>query len=175
MKKRILAGVTCAMVVCSVGVAAPVIQLENGESVAGYTHSHLNGEAFNGFYIQSALDDKLILGLDYSNGWGSYKEIDIYGQYQFKNNARFILGNRQYKWGSHHDDRLLYGVAANTPLGEKTTGYASLLLNSFETDWKLGLTYDIARNVSLDLNYRIRDMDYGGSSDGVGLGVNLKF
>lgn len=180
MKKRVLAGVACAMFISSVGFAAPVLNLEKSESLAGYTWSHLdNGystENFNGLFLQSAVGDQFILGIDYLKGSGiDFRETDIYGQYKFDKNARLILGNRQYKVGGYDENKLLYGVAANTQLAENTIGYASLLRDSLETDWKVGVTYEFALNTSLDLNYRYRDFDDWGSIKGFGLGLNYKF
>lgn len=180
MKKRVLAGVACAMFICSVGLAAPVINLEKGESLVGYTWSRLDFEGdkenFNGLFLQSAVGDKFILGIDYLKGSGiDFKETDIYGQYKFDQNARLILGNRQYKIGGYDENKLLYGIAANTQLAENTLGYASLLRDSLETDWKVGVAYEFAANTSLDLNYRYRDIDDGDSIKGFGLGLNYKF
>lgn len=168
------------MLISSAALAAPVLNLDKGESLAGYTWSHLDygdgSKNFNGLFLQSAVGDRFILGIDYSKGSGfDYKETDIYGQYKFDKNARLILGSRQYRGDGDRENKLLYGVAANTQLGHNTSGYASLLRDSWETDWKVGVTYALAANTSLDLNYRYRDIDDGDSIKGFGLGLNYKF
>jgi opacity protein-like surface antigen len=180
MKKRVLAGVVGAMFVCSVGFAAPVVDLQKGESTFGITHSNLKDSDdikydSKGYYIQHGVSDNLVLGIDMNKQPDfDWKVTDIYGQYKAAKNTSIILGNRQYK-GDESENKLLYGIAANTKLNEKTTGYASVLKTSFETQWTIGANYDISENIALDVNYKKSNFDEDYNEKGFGFGVSYKF
>lgn len=176
MKKKILAGLVGTMLVSSVCLAAaPVTELTKGETVIGYSYSDFEWHGFDidthGFYVEHGIADKFILGID-SNDLDGSTSTDFYGKYKLDKKVNLTLGFRDYEdWKS----KVTYGIEGSTVLGDKTVGYASLKLNSEETEWKVGATYAVAPQINLDLNYTSRDFDDSGAIKGIGVGINYKF
>lgn len=83
-----------------------------------------------------------------------------------------------------------FGVVASTPIGEKTTLWGSVAAGgSSLTNWEVGVAYEIAPNLELNVNYReVKASDFSGTaSDGTavttkdlkakgpGFGITYKF
>jgi opacity protein-like surface antigen len=176
MKRKVVAGFVGCMLLSSVGFAAPVVDLNKGESTIGYHYQDFDDHDSNGFSAQTALTDKLVLGAEYSKIDDiDFKTTDIYGAYQLDKNLSVVLGNRHYDVPGDNDDQVLYGLKGSTTLGKKSTGYASVLLTDDETEWQVGATYDVAKNVIFDANYKKRDFDDLSDTDGLGFGLTYKF
>ncbi|MEG6585329.1 outer membrane beta-barrel protein [Dendrosporobacter sp. 1207_IL3150] len=203
MKKKVLASIIGAMLVSSVGFAAPVTNLEAGQTSVGYNYSNLDftidgtkidSAGANGFYVEHAVNKNVIIGLEYNGGditktlGGDAlkledKETDFYVQYKVEKGIRLVLGTRNYDQslslngatvGSYDTNKVLYGVSFDTKLADKLDGYTTLLKTSDETEWRLGATYKVDEQTSIDVNYKNKDFD-GLELKGVGIGLNYKF
>lgn len=192
MKKKILSGLICSMLVASVGFAAPVLDLEKGQTAAGYNYSRFDFEAFgydlgketfDGFYVQHQLSDKLNLGLERGSIGSSGYELrltDLIAQYKLDDNVNLALGIRKYRasepGGSESDTKAAFGINGKTQLADNLTGYASYLKTSYEDEWKIGVNYQMSKTTYLDLNYAYHDVDdVDASFKGFGLGIGFTF
>ncbi|WP_333595445.1 hypothetical protein [Anaerospora hongkongensis] len=188
-----------------IAAAAPVTDLAKGETTAGYLYWNpkveiasydLGSHNANGFFVETALTDKVILGIETIKGDASAvvygvpgsadtRFTDVTIQYKVADNVRLIAGNRNYDTngsnayasGSISENKLLYGISGSTALGEKTTAYASVLQNSIGTDWQIGVNQTVSDNVTLNINYRYYDEDsiLDTKLKGVGAGIIYKF
>jgi opacity protein-like surface antigen len=191
MKKKVLAGLVGAMLVSSVGLAAPVVDLNRGETSIGYNYSSLdieiNGTPFDtsdsdGFYVEHALNDKVSVGVDHTKtpiefsgiNLGDMKVTDVYAKYKLNKNIYATLGNRNYNSDGEKTDEITIGLDGIKQLTEKVNGYAGLKSNDYETELQIGATYALTDVLNLDVNYKHHDYD-DGESKGFGLGVNYKF
>jgi opacity protein-like surface antigen len=120
MKKTLLTLAVTVALTSSVAMAAPLTDLQKGNSAAGYLywnpditskaygHSYDAGNVHaNGAYAETAVSDKVIVGIETISG-SSNKNIsgmnikedtrftDLTVQYKIDNNFRVIAGNRNY-------------------------------------------------------------------------------
>ncbi|SDF11326.1 outer membrane beta-barrel protein [Sporomusa acidovorans] len=82
-------------------------------------------------------------------------------------------------------NKIQFGVIGSTKLAEKTTAYAQVGVASNFTNWKVGVSQEIAPNVEFNVDYRrlkakkldfgIGDGEFDVSAKGVGFGVTYKF
>lgn len=172
MKKKILAGLIGTMLVSGIAMAAPVVSLEEGETVVGINHTNLDYEDIDGFFIENAASDKINVGLQHREGDFDGRETDIYAKYKLPQNVNLALGMRDY---SGAGNKLMFGAEVSTDLANKLTGYAGVRFTNLETEVNLGATYALTNQLSLDLNYLNKDYDHGGETDGVGFGINYRF
>jgi opacity protein-like surface antigen len=201
MKKKILVGITSAMLVASVGFAAPITDLTKGETNVGYNYSNLDfkvsGEKIdsagvNGLYLEHSLNDSAAVGIEYNSGDISKygisledKETDVYGRYKIEKNASLIMGMRSYDQSlkvdgiedtSYNSNKLLYGIGFNGKLGTNLNGYAAILATNIETEYRLGTTYQINDQANFDINYKSKDFDDSDAKlQGFGFGLFYKF
>lgn len=81
-------------------------------------------------------------------------------------------------------NKIQFGLVGSTKIADKTTAYASVGVASDFTNWKIGLSQEIAPNVEFNVDYRslkakslainnIGDVDV--TAKGVGFGVSYKF
>lgn len=209
MKKFLTALVAC-MAISSIAMAAPMTNLEKGESAAGYLYWNPKIEAqdggysfdagktnANGFYFENAISDKLILGIETIQGdktknlsgatvHADTRFTDITLQYKLDKNVRLIAGNRNYDTSGYitngvdnisinsSENKFIYGIGASTPIGNKTTAYATYLHDSYANDWQIGVNHDVSKDVALNVNYRYHDEDYV-TLKGIGAGLIYKF
>ncbi|MBP2643925.1 MAG: hypothetical protein H6Q67_1812 [Firmicutes bacterium] len=116
--KKLLLTLAALTLMTSVAVAAPIMDLQKDQVVAGYnywspdlkegSHTEANALTFNGLYLATALDKNIIIGLDYSTAnLGSanfydlhfssdYNMIDLNINYKVNKNIQLIAGNRNY-------------------------------------------------------------------------------
>lgn len=182
MKKKILSGLICSMLVASVGFAAPVLDLETNQTAAGYNYSRLDvegdKETFDGFYVQHQLSDKLNLGLERASMdllGGELRLVDFLGQYKLDDNVNLALGIRRYSGAGESETKVAFGINGKTQLADNVTGYASYLRTSYEDEWKIGATYQMSEKTYLDLNYAYHDADDDLTFKGFGLGIGFIF
>lgn len=178
MNKKILTILTGTMLTASVGFAAPLTDLQQGDSTIGYNHYNLSvyGEDLNddSFYLEHGISDKFILGVErnsYSYSDFSTKTTDVYAHYKLDPNFRLMLGNRDYDEGS----KVFYGIGASTNLGPRLDGYASVTTSSIATEWQTGLNYQLTDQTALHLGYKSYKEDDTDTADGVGFGLNYTF
>lgn len=178
MKKKIMTALTGAMLVASVGLAAPITDLDKGQTAIGYNHYNLDdGDNIDNdsFYLENAVSDKFILGLErnsYSIPGYDTKSTDVYAHYKLDRNVHLIVGNRDYSDGPN---KMFYGIGANTSLAPKLDGYASVTTNSMETDWQAGVAYNLSNQTALHLGYKSYKQDGFSTIDGLGFGASYKF
>lgn len=120
MKKKVLISLAALMTCASVGLAAPTVELNKGEVVAGYNYSNFSIDASsdgsradlgkannNGFYAQYGFDKNWSVGLEtnkISKSWSEgadsasvdFKFTDATVQYAIDKNVNLIVGNRKY-------------------------------------------------------------------------------
>lgn len=206
MKKLLLTFIVC-LAMSSIAIAAPMTDLNKGETAAGYLYWNpkidvdVNGNSYdagkataNGFYVENALSDKFILGIETIKGdksrtvFGKHVKADsrftdVTIQYKLDNNVRLIAGNRNYDTDlsasgsapySNSANKFIYGVGASTALGEKTSAYATYTHDSYADEWQLGVNQDLSKNAVLNINYRYHDEDYV-TLKGIGAGLIYKF
>lgn len=178
MKKKILTLLTGTMLVASVGMAAPLTDLQQGESTIGYNHYNLDANQTidtDGFYLENGISNKVIVGIErnsYAVPGYDFKTTDVYAHYKLDPNVRLIVGSRDY---SNGPSKIFYGLGANTNLASKLDGYASVTTSSIVTEWQTGLTYKLNNQTSLQLGYKSYKEDGAATADGLGFGANYKF
>ncbi len=81
--------------------------------------------------------------------------------------------------------KVQFGLMGSAKLGEKTTAYAQVGVASSFTNWKIGVSQEIAPNVEFNIDYRrtqakkmnfdngLGDVDM--TAKGIGVGVSYKF
>jgi len=86
---------------------------------------------------------------------------------------------------SNSKNKVQFGLIGSTKLSEKTTAYAQVGVASSFTNWKIGISQEIAPNLELNVDYRrtqakkmsfdngLGDVDV--TAKGLGLGVSYKF
>lgn len=205
MKKCLLV-LAASIAMSGIAAAAPVTNLEKGETTAGYLYWNpkveiasydLGSHNANGFFVETALSDKVIVGIETIKGDASAilsgfsgsadtRFTDVTIQYKVADNIRLIAGNRNYDTNgsiagqgsaSISENKLLYGISGSTALGEKTTAYASVLQNSIGTDWQIGVNQNISNTLTFNINYRYYDEDsiFDTKLKGLGAGLIYKF
>lgn len=206
--KRILVALVVFLAMSSVAMAAPMTNLNKGETAAGYLywnpkvtvdgrHGHsydVGKENANGVYVEAAISDKFILGIETIKGDTSKtvsgvvvgvdtRFTDFTVQYKLDNNVRLIAGNRNYDttlsakgYGSTDvsTNKFIYGIGASTPIGDKTSAYATFLHDSYTDEWQLGVNHNLSKSAMLNINYRYHDED-DVLLKGIGAGLIYKF
>jgi hypothetical protein len=173
MKRKIFTLIAGTMLVASIGQAAPLADLQQGETNIGYDHYNLNSNLnSDGFYLEGALSDRFILGVDRNNyNDAFYSATDIYGQYKIDPNIRLIAGNRSYD----NTNEFFYGVGATVNLAPRLDGYASVTTGDIATEWQAGVNYKIDNQTGLQVGYKSYKEDPLSTKDGLGFGINHKF
>lgn len=176
MKRKIFALIAGTMLATSIGHAAPLTDLQQGETNIGYSHYNLSSDInLDSFYLENAVSDKLILGVErnnYSNLYANQQTTDLYAQYKIDSNIRLIAGNRNY---SGDFNKLFYGIGATANFTPKLDGYASVTTNSIATEWQTGVNYKLDNQTGLQLGYKSYKEDNSSAIDGIGFGINHKF
>lgn len=155
-----------AFIILSTGtsLAAPLNNLDNEQTALG-----ISGDTV---YIEHKFDDRFTLGyqsIDRDN-YGDMK--DLYGQYQFSNNVRGIIGARDFDY----DDSSMYlGLGLQGPLAPKLDGFASFVVGDEFNELQVGTGYQVAPNVDLNATYTNFMPDQGRDKDEVALGATFKF
>lgn len=163
MKKTIIA--LTAFLTLNMGTlfAAPINDLAAGQTAIGAGNDT--------FYVEHKLTDNFTIGYQNVDRDEYGKMDDIYGQYQFTNNLRGIVGSRNFDSAT----KTYVGIAVNSPLSSSTDGYASLISGSEFKEVEVGTNINLARNVDLNLNYHSFIPDQGHNNTGVGVGASFKF
>lgn len=200
--KKVLLSMAALSIISSAAMAAPITDLQKDESIAGYSYwntkievdsYNLGNTGANGFYVETAINDKFIVGIETMKGSKSgnvdgvsgsldTRFTDVSLKYKLDKNVQLIAGNRNYDTnlnsrdlsGSASTNKFFYGVGASTEIGENTSAYASILHSSIADDWQIGVNHTLNKNVILNVNYRYYDEDYV-TLKGLGAGVAYKF
>jgi hypothetical protein len=173
MNRKILALIAGTMLATSIGQAAPLADIQEGETNIGYDHYDLGSNLHSdGFYLEHALSDKFILGVDRNNYSDSfYSTTDIYGQYKIDPNFRLIAGNKSYS----DTNEFFYGIGATVNLAPKLDGYASVTTGNIATEMQVGINYKLDEQTGLQVGYKSYKEDPLSTKDGIGFGINHKF
>ncbi len=204
MKKVLLLTLAAIFAISSVAMAAPMTNLNKGESAAGYMYwnpkididgvGDIGRANANGFYVENAVSDKFIIGVETIQGdrtkhFGGVRVhadtrfTDFTVQYKLDKNVRLIAGDRNYDTtlsasgigsASGSENKFIYGIGAFTPIGDKTSAYATYLHDSYTNEWQIGVNQDLSKNVFLNVNYRYHDED-NVTLDGLGASLIYKF
>lgn len=200
--KKVLVTVAALSIASSVAMAAPITDLQKGESVVGYSYwnTKIKADSYdfgktgsNGFYVETGISDKFIVGVETMKG---DKSANFYGtrisadtrftdvslKYKIDRNVQLIAGNRNYDTNisgggystSSSTNKFFYGVGASTEIGDNTSAYASIIHSSIADDWQIGVNHNLNKNTVLNVNYRYYDEDYF-TLKGFGAGVAYKF
>lgn len=176
MKKQLLALAMGTMLAASsTAFAAPLTDVQKGETSIGYNHYNLShGLKDDAFHIEHGLSDKFNIGIE-RNGFEQnsvdFHSTDIYVQYKLDPHVQLTLGNRDY---SDDSSKVFYGIGATTNLSERVDGYAAVNTNSNETQWQLGINYNMDQKTALHLGYKSIKPDSGSTRDGIGFGLSTK-
>jgi len=189
MKRALLIMATLALMT-SVAMAAPVTDLQKGQSIAGYSYwnpditlgSHdLGNTDANGFYAETGLNENVTIGVETTSGniYGlDTRFTDVTLKNKMGKNFQFIVGNRSYdiSYGSYSytSSEFIYGLGGFTNLNDKATAYASILHSDIADDFQVGVNYQVSKEVSLNLNYRDYSED-DFSLKGIGFGASYNF
>lgn len=169
-KKAWILGLAAAA--CSVtAFAAPVNQMESGDTAAGIATDgayveHKTGNTTIG-YTYMARDE-------YANQDAVYLQYDAVGT-----NLKGIAG---YRWnmynvnGDGEDKANPYiGAAVSTPKIFGFDGYASFVAGKNFNEVQIGVNKNLIANVDLNVSYHNFKPDEGDRENGVGVGVSMKF
>ncbi len=175
MKIKILTLLAGSMLASSIGFAAPISDLSQGEATIGYNHYSMSHDTNdNSFYLEGAVSDKFTLGVEHNHYSKDWNNTDIYAQYKLDPNVHLIIGDRNYDY-DHQSDKVFYGVGVTTNLAPRLDGYASVITNSYTTEWQAGVNYALNDNIGLNVGYKSNKDDGYPTYDGVGIGLNCKF
>lgn len=142
-------------------LASPINDLSRGQTALG-----LGSDTF---YLEHKLTDNFTLGLQ-SIDWAG-KPTDIYGQYNFNNSLRGLVGSRDFDGGS----KMYFGLAVNGPMAPEWDGYASFVAGSEFKEFQAGANFHVAHNVDLNIGYHSFMPDWGHNDNGVGVGATFRF
>lgn len=86
---------------------------------------------------------------------------------------------------SNNKNKLQFGLIGSAKLADKTTAYAQVGVASDFTNWKLGVSQEVAPNLELNVDYRrveAKKMNFNGgigdvdiTTKGFGIGVSYKY
>lgn len=88
-----------------------------------------------------------------------------------------------YTVGIPSKSKAQFGLIGSTKIADKTTAYASFAVASDITNWKIGVSQEIAPNLEFNIDYRslkVKDVVVTGesfdvTSKGIGYGITYKF
>ncbi|SEJ71267.1 hypothetical protein SAMN05660742_11497 [Propionispira arboris] len=110
------------------------------------------------------------------------KNLSVYtGITSVKGSFDSTIGNSE----SDTKNKLQFGVIGSTKLGDKTTAYAKVGVASGMTNWKVGVSQEVAPNLELNVDYgslKVNKMAFNNgmgdvdmTSKGLGFGISYKF
>ncbi|VBB06621.1 Hypothetical protein LUCI_1857 [Lucifera butyrica] len=156
----------------------------------GITTGLGNNFAFQyaGFNAKSA--DKVYSAGDVENFELKTQEFNVL--YKLDNNISAYAGlvkikgisnSNYYGNASDSKNELQFGLVGSTKIADKTTAYAQVGIASDFTNWKVGLSQEIAPNLELNLDYRrtqgknlnLYGYNVDATAKGLGLGITYKF
>jgi hypothetical protein len=175
MKKQLFAlAIGTMLAASSTAFAAPLTNVENGQTSIGYDHYNLSHDLKDdAFHIEHGVSNKFNIGVErngYSQNSADGHSTDIYAEYKLDPNVRLIVGNRD---NSDHS-KMFYGIGAQVNLSPKVDGYAAVNTNSDETQWQAGINYNMDGKTALHLGYKSINPDGGTTFNGIGFGANTK-
>ncbi len=179
MKIKILALIAGSMLVSGIGFAAPITDLPTGKSIIGYNYYDMSHDANNNsFYFENAISDKFTLGIEHNNysvnSHSDWNATDVYAHYKLNPNVHLIIGDRYYDYDGQ-SNKIFYGAGYTRQLTPKLDGYASVITNSYTTEWQAGANYALSNKVAVNVNYKSSKDKHHSTYNGLGVGLNYKF
>ncbi len=162
MKKTIFALIAALTVNVGTGFAAPINNLTQDHTALGI--------GSDGFYLEHKIADNFTLGyqtVDYASD-----SKDLYGQINFSNNLRGIIGSRDFDSAG---SKMYFGLAVNGPVSSEANGYASLISGNKFKELQVGASIKLSYNTDLNLSYHSFMPDFGHDKSGLGVGATFKF
>jgi len=155
--------ITVALLVMGLGtvMAAPLNDLATGQTAVGVSNDNL--------YIENKVGSRITVGLQ-SIDLNDDSSTDLYGQYNFTNNFRGIIGHRDYSSGSTY-----LGVGVTGALDNKWDGHAYVIFADEFTEVQAGATYNITSDLGANVYFRSFMPDAGNDKHRVGAGLTYKF
>lgn len=195
-------------VAVDVSLQAPKIKDDN--EAAGST-GDLSGKNVAGFGLTAGLGSNLAIQYNQVSPKSKDKTVDGFGGpyayhekvdvrelnilYKVDKNFSALAGFGQVK-GSYYTDGYSeetnkqhifhVGFVGTVPLADKTTAYSTAVFGRNETSWKMGLSYEVAKDLDLNVFYGYNKYKNIGGWDsidaesdftvkGVGYGITYKF
>jgi hypothetical protein len=163
LKKIVLALAAFFILSSETGLAAPVNELEKGQTATGI--------GTNLFYLEHKLADNFTLGLQNTN-WDHNNNMDnVYGQLQLTNNLRGIIGSNNVDTNA----KVYVGMAINGPIAPEWEGYTSLIAGNQFKEVQVGANFKITYNADINFNFHSYMPEEGDNKSSVGIGATLKF
>lgn len=164
MRKSLLALGALIVLSTSTSFAAPLNNLDEEQTAVGISSDTV--------YVEHKFAEGFTLGYqsidrDY---YGDMK--DIYGQYQFTDNVRGIIGVRDFDYA---DSSMYLGLGLQAPLAPKLDGFASFVVGDEFNELQLGAGCQLAANVDLNVTYTNFMPDEGRDKDEVAVGATFRF
>lgn len=125
---------------------------------------------------------------------GSLKTQEFNVLYKMDKNVSAYVGMVNLKGTINDEDsgtssgsknKMQFGLMGSTKLGDKTTAYAQVGFASSFTNWKVGISQEVAPNLELNIDYRrtqVKKMSFDNglgdvdmTAKGLGVGVSYKF
>ena len=150
--------------------AAPVTYVPGGSGNIGYTYNSAADGIHNG-YLEFSPISKVVIGAEYRDWINRGNETDVYAKYRL-GRVYLGVGSRNYNDRGSATFGMLEGM---TNIADRLDGYAGLKLSSEEREMKVGVLYDLAPSIDVDVNYTYYDRDHVENEDGVGVGINYRF
>jgi hypothetical protein len=213
MKKSAMIAAAVATMICSGVSAAPLTDYSAGKTAIdlSFRSSDLNDNGLS-FDKKSNLDWGITTGLGNKfavqyNGYNAKSKDTNFGAftgnlelktqefnvlYQIDKNISAYTGIIKSKGvgildgisiPSDEKSKMQFGLIGSTKIADKTTAYASFAVASDITNWKIGVSQEIAPNLDFNVDYRnlkVKNITGNGWNDdvtakGLGYGVTYKF
>jgi hypothetical protein len=162
--KKVLLGVGLLLSVSvGTGAAAPINNLETGQTAVGVLTDTI--------YLEHKIGSNLTIGYqNVDRKYGSEMD-DFYGQYQLPfSSVRAILGHRDIGSGSTY-----IGLSVSEGLAPRLNGYASVIGSDDFVEYQVGANLELTRAVDLNANYRNFRPDHYRNESRLEVGASYKF
>lgn len=201
IKKTFLACLAGTYLVTGIGYAAPVVDVAKGDMLLNVSYNKLDtdlaGLKFDATEITltHGLSNKFALstGVAFTGhentllGPVEANICDIRLQYKATKELAPFIGFKKWKIDYEgfpadielaSESGLQYGVIYNKKLADKTSAFALVSFGNDIEEYNLGVSYDINKDCSAEINYRKISLDTHGKdidAKGVGIGFTYKF
>ncbi len=162
--KKVLLGVGLLLSVSvGTGTAAPINDLERGQTAVGVLTDTI--------YLENKIGKDLTIGYQNVDRKNGSDMDDFYGQYQLPfSSVRAILGYRDIGSGSTY-----IGLSVSEGLAPRLNGYASMIGNDDFVEYQVGANLELTSQVGLNANYRNFRPDRYRNESRLEVGASYKF
>lgn len=163
LKKTILTFISLFLLNINNSFAAPINDLERGDTIVGVTSGSKNSM----YYLETQNTDNLIIGIQSLDLRSDGIATDYYVQVKMDDISRVIVGNRIH----HSRSKSYLGGAIQNELAPDIEGYASLIAGDGLQELQLGANYKLTDISDININFSTTS----GSQSSVGIGLSCKF